>query len=1100
MVGSTRGITMEFEIYTLGDTQLYWDVLNGIAMIFSGSDLVSGTNGMNLSFGAFVGAMILLCVMIFKAVFHREIELRTLLLPLTIYMVLTVPKATVVVNDIYNVETIKRIDNVPLGLALPASAFSGFSFLLTQVLEQSLTVIPFDSSVGHLPKMTEEGFLTPLQVLNQVRYDDMNRAYPAFQQTVTSLYNECLINNPAFNAQQYQQSTNSFDYLLNAAQNSNGLVIVNQNMAGETVQKAMTCNEAADSIRATFGAYIEGSTDIFNMLNMSIAKNSFKDRLAKRLSHINTYGKVNTVNGVGHYTPAQITDMVGNTIGITTDRARNFMTMVTFDPLVKTAASCVENFNTFNLSMCTGWITANEQWKQSAAMSGTSFLKNLKNGQNLLVMVGFLLFPIMVFMIMIQGMGSAKLIAGYVCFMMSNFLWLPFATIINFYAQTEFQEAAYLLMSQDPNASLTLAQAPQLYDALSQKIAVASNALGMVPVLTTMLFGGMMWGMSAMASSMNPADAGYNAKLNSKTIKDSAALSTSSSVLNRDGYGGTTIQGVGNVNVKVEAGLSAAQSQTREISARQEQILSRMAQISDKANNSISHSQGSAHGDKSANSSGTVTEHTKGGGSAESFSVRDSNDTTQNTTTKEQNLQVNANKQTQTSLEGDLSLSANANAQLGSGSNGLKGLIKDSKVGASVTAGPQFTATTGGNSNVTVSESNIGEGTEKPTAKHSNSKIDNLRISNADADNNSGKEATYKLTGSSSYDFAAERLNEQIQNSRSGTITASEQQESQRLLEEMRTLSQQKQQIYSSVLSNTVSDRDLAGMMNDLYPRSQAVKKGLDDIDQLGKGLVNRWDELKEMGERNARLGGHHDQQTIEKLGIYFAATNSNNSDVTLAAISTVSGIGLSDRFNANSSMYNLQGGNDHISAMNSDIRNDGITRKDINALDKAEQSTVSPERMAQIVDKSIIATAAAVGLSDKELKDAENNVVVDYKALNYEQERERIQSEYHKDAKILMDQKELGIKNPDGTLKDPIINDPENGKILKTTEYDDQLKEATERGDRNAVVEILTKENEVLTGIDAQNQAAAIRAAALESIPQNLRPSGSAKPQTQSD
>ncbi|NWK51957.1 conjugal transfer protein TraG N-terminal domain-containing protein [Acinetobacter sp. SwsAc5] len=1092
---------MEFEIYTLGDTQLYWDVLNGIAMIFSGSDLVSGTNGMNLSFGAFVGAMILLCVMIFKAVFQREIELRTLLLPLTIYMVLTVPKASVVVNDIYNVEPIKRIDNVPLGLALPASAFSGFAFLLTQILEQSLEVLPLDGSVSRLPKMTEEGFLTPLQVLNQVRYDDMNRAYPAFQQTVTSLYNECLVNNPAFNAQQYQQNTNSFDYLLKAAQNSNGMVIVYQNMAGETVPKAMSCNEASDSIRTTFGAYIDGSTDIFNMLNMSIAKNSFKDRLAKRLSHINTYGKVNTVNGIGHYTPAQITDMVGSSIGINTDRARTFMTMVTFDPLVKTAASCVENFNTFNLSMCTGWITANEQWKQSATMSGTSFLKNLKNGQNLLVMVGFLLFPIMVFMVMIQGMGSAKLIAGYVCFMMSNFLWLPFATIINFYAQSEFQEAAYLLMSQDPNASLTLAQAPQLYDALSQKIAVASNALGMVPVLTTMLFGGMMWGMSAMASSMNPADAGYNAKLNSKTIKDSAALSTSSSVLNRDGYGGTTIQGVGNVNVKMEGALSAAQSQTREISARQEQILSRMAQISDKANNSIGQSQGSAHGNKSTRSSGTVTEHSIGGGSNESFAVGDTNDTNKNDTTKEQNLQVIANKQAQTALQGDLSITGNAGGQLnGTGGNGLKGLIKNSSFGASVTAGPQVSAATGGNSNVTVSESNIGDGTEKPTAKNSHGNIDNLRISNADANINSGKEATYKLTGSSNYDFAAERLNEQIQNSRSATITASEQQESQRLLEEMRTLSQQKQQIYSSVLSNAVSDRDLAGMMNDLYPRSQAVKKGLDDIDQLGKGLVNRWDELKEMGERNARLGGHHDQQTIEKLGIFFAATNSNNSDVTLAAISTVSGIGLSDRFNENSSMYNIQGGNDHINAMNSNIRNDGITNKDINALDKAERNNISPERMGQIVDKSIIATAAAVGLSNKELKDAENNVVVDYKHLNYEQERARIQSGYEKDAKILVEKKDLGLTNPDGTLKDPKLNDPVNGKILKTTEYDDQLKEAVERGDRNAVVEILTKENEVLTGIDAQNQAAAIRAAALESIPQDSRPSGSTKAQTQVD
>ncbi|MDD2944365.1 MAG: conjugal transfer protein TraG N-terminal domain-containing protein [Acinetobacter sp.] len=1076
---------MEFEIFTLGDTQMYWDVLNGIAMIFSGSDLVSGTNGMNLSFGAFVGAMILLCVMIYKAVFYKEFEIRSLLLPLTIYMVLTVPKATVVVNDIYNVEPIKRVDNVPIGLALPASAFSGFAFLLTQVFEQALTVIPLTNGVGALPKMTEEGFLTPLQVLNQIRYDDMNRAYPAFQQTVTSLYNECVINNPSFNAQQYQQNTNSFDYILSTAQNGNGVVIVNKNIAGESEQVAMGCSEAADAIRTTYSAYLDGSADVFNMLNMSISKNSFRDRLAKRLASDNNYGKINTVNGVGHYTPAQITDMVGNTIGITGDRARNFMAMVTFDPLVKTAASCVENYDTFNLSMCTGWISANEQWKQSSAMSGTSFIKNLKNGQNLLVLVGFLLFPIMVFMIMLQGMGSAKLIGGYVCFIMSNFLWLPFATLINFYAQMQFQEAAYLLMNQDPAASLTLAQAPQLYDALSQKIAVASNALGMVPVLTTMLFGGMMWGMSAIANSLNPADAGYNTKINSKTIKDSAALSTSSSVLNRDGYGGTTIQGAGSVNLKMENAISASESKIKTITDRQQQIYARMNELADKGSNSISHSQGTASGHKSSNSSGDLTVHSTGGGETEKFVVSNTKDTNKNTTKLDETTTVENTKKAETSysLAADAGMSAHAIASSG------KRFFKDGKIGAEASAGVNGQAATGANTILTVGQSNVGEGTENPTEKRSNSSQDTLKLGNADSKVNAGKEANYKVTGSSDYDFAAARLNEQIQNDRTGSISASEQQESQRLLEEMRSLSQYKQQIYSSILSNTVSDRDLAGMMNDLYPRSQEIKQGLDQLDRLGKEKVERWDELKSMGERNARLGGHHDQQMIERLGVFFAASNSGNADVSMQAVNTVSGVGLTQKFYDNSSMYNLHGGNDHIKELNKEILGNGLNTKEINALNNAENSGISPERKAEIANAAVRATSGAVGLSDKQLKDAENHVTVDYKELNYEQEQKRIHDEFKKSEKILVQNSKVDVLNSDGTLKNPKIAEPVDNKILKTTEIDDQLKKAAEQGDRNAVVNILTKENEVLTGIDAGNQAEIIKAAALESTGKEFKP-----------
>jgi hypothetical protein len=37
-------------------------------------------------------------------------------------------------------------------------------------------------------------------------------------------------------------------------------------------------------------------------------------------------------------------------------------------------------------------------------------------------------------MIMLQGMASKKMVAGYVAFMVSNYLWLPMAAIINFTA------------------------------------------------------------------------------------------------------------------------------------------------------------------------------------------------------------------------------------------------------------------------------------------------------------------------------------------------------------------------------------------------------------------------------------------------------------------------------------------------------------------------------------------------------------------------------------------------------------------------------------------------------------------------------------------
>lgn len=1072
---------MQFEIYTLGDTHLYWDILNGIAMLFNNSDLVSGQNGMNLSFGAFTGAMVLLCVMIYKSVFQREIDIRTLLLPLFIYMILTVPKAKMIVNDVYNQEATQIVDNVPIGLALPASAFSGFSYLLTQLLEQVLTVIP-ENGTQALPKLTEEGFLTPLQVLNQIRYDDMNSAFPAFQQSVISLYNECLVGNENFNAQTYSQSTDSVEYLLEAATHSNGIVVLNMYLGGEMVQKTMGCADASGFIRESFKSYVNGTNDLTGLLNLSVGRNSFKDRLAKRLSTDHSYGKVSQVNGFNIYSAAQINEMVGRVTALNTDRAKTFISNVIFDPLVKTASLCAEKHLVFTLSQCTGWISANEQWKQSAALSGTSFLKNMKNGQNLLILVGFMLFPIMVFMLMLKGMGSAKLLAGYAAFMFSNFLWLPFATIINFYAQTEFEEALHILRLQNPDAILTLAQAPQMYDALTTKLAVANNALGMVPIFTTMLFGGMMWAMSAFAKSINPAEAGYNAKLNSKEIKSSAPMSLSSSLTKRDGYGPTHFQGVGSTSIKMENAVATTETQIQQITEKQSDILNRLAQISDRAGNSIQHQNTVSSGHKESTSSGKITEHVKGGSEVESYITSDSKDHQSNEVIKEDSVNVAQNKSVGTSYIGGGEVGGQFGAQLGSKGNRLKG----TKLSANIAGGVSTAAQTHNNASLDVSRNQIGEATENPTEKRSSTSIDNLTVGTNNAKTNNGVEATYKTEGSSSYDFAAQRLNEKIQNDRTGSISLAEKQEAQRLTEQMRALTLSKSEIYNSILSTSVSDRDLAGLVNSLNPRSAQVIQGLEATDRLGQQNVENWEELKAMGRRNAELGGHIDPNVIEKVSIYFAASNSRSPEVALAAMNAVSGGGFADRFKEHASVLGMENSPESIRQRNEAIY---AATAQINSkvLNDAERRASTSEQMAAFASNVLKKTDGAVGLSDQQLKKPVNDVVVDYESLNYEEQVAKIRETHEQNVKNIL-YKPLVYKNPykgplnnDGTLADPSIIEPENGKPTKTTKLEDDLQESVKRKDRNAIVETLTKENEAISGKDAERQAQAIREALLK-------------------
>ena len=119
-----------FVIYTLGETGLFASALNGIAMLFNDSDLFSGSGIANVGFGAFFGFTILFTIWLYNAAFKQQMEMKLLLAPLVVYIILTVPKTTVILEDI-NTGAARNVDNIPIGLALPASAASGISLAFT---------------------------------------------------------------------------------------------------------------------------------------------------------------------------------------------------------------------------------------------------------------------------------------------------------------------------------------------------------------------------------------------------------------------------------------------------------------------------------------------------------------------------------------------------------------------------------------------------------------------------------------------------------------------------------------------------------------------------------------------------------------------------------------------------------------------------------------------------------------------------------------------------------------------------------------------------------------------------------------------------------
>ena len=228
-----------FEIFSLGDTQTFAEVLNGVAMMFSNSPILKGNGPLQLGFGAFLGAMVLFTVMLYRAVFENRFEWKTLLLPLVFYIILTVPKTSVVISDIYNVEAPKRVDNVPIGLAVPASVISGISSVLTQYIEKAFYILP---------------------------------DHPLLQQAFNKIYATCIVGNDLWSPDEYGRSKDAAAYFQSVLNSTERVVSFTVSQAGEGSVQTMTCSDAGSYVNEAMSVHLSGkSTDPTGLLGSNHA-------------------------------------------------------------------------------------------------------------------------------------------------------------------------------------------------------------------------------------------------------------------------------------------------------------------------------------------------------------------------------------------------------------------------------------------------------------------------------------------------------------------------------------------------------------------------------------------------------------------------------------------------------------------------------------------------------------------------------------------------------------------------------------------------------------------------------------------------------------
>lgn len=588
-----------FVIYTMGESGLFASALNGVAMLFNDTSLYHGNGVGNLGLGAFFGMILLFTVWLYNAAFKQQMDMRALLAPLIVYMILTVPKATVAIEDIYS-GNVKAVDNVPLGLALPASVASGISVVFTEIIEKAYQVVA-DYPNGYMPKISEDGYVTPLKLINALRDSATIVPSQSLLQTTKNIYQACIVANPNFNVETYRKHENPVQYFTEAAKTSTSTVVfVTLATTGITTDNIMTCKDAAIEVEKAMTAYVDGINNsaggatqvnkiigdvtLYNLRNAMLRQMTANGESAGFNPKPSAGGSNYTINDIVNYV-----SLMGNT---SQDNARNFMMATIFNPMLETASYCYDKADGMaGMSKCSAWISSRTQWEEKNAAAGTGFLQVMRDGQNVLIMLSFLFFPIIVLFIMIQGTSSFKLLGNYMAFTVAAYLWLPMAAIINFYIQNTLADEWLKVANATGINTLNLITGPQFYAAVSQKLSLANALLASVPVLCMMLFSGMMMGMNQIYARMNSADAGnYDAKVNNPDVAKSAPMASSSSTITLNGQNVAIENGVPQASLSSSNTQKTASELSKTISTKGSEVESSIASLANKLGVEISSS------------------------------------------------------------------------------------------------------------------------------------------------------------------------------------------------------------------------------------------------------------------------------------------------------------------------------------------------------------------------------------------------------------------------------------------------------------------------------------------------------------------------------
>lgn len=506
---------MNFTIYTLGDLSSMTAMLNAVAMIFNDPIFnESGAIGGSAVRLVFLGVLAVVLLAGMTTMWRNGQGSPTIMLTVfVLWTTLGYTKATVTVVDIYS-GSATTVDNVPLLVAVPGGVFTEVGQALGEKMQAA-----FSSADATAPALSTAGFINPLTYILSLRRVMASGMQPHVYNSLRYYAADCVLASDQAPSDIFE-SYRTLHELLDDDTFHDGFTSVFTNAFPRGT--LASCLEASGYLKDNMTAWasVPFSTPANNMLKAGMGNN-----ILRGASEMGKVAVLSSGGGLGASATVTPTSTDSSNVG-----------QVLLDGLGRTSMSLASDVSAISASlaflpgfsdglMCgtpTPGITMadvntcslmssdqDELARLIESARGGGFGRVAISSMGVFQAIWVALAPLMMLTILAHGSRGPKIFGAYLLLGLWVVSWLPVAYVVNYYIDLSFRQAVAQLGGS--GTTFNLSQVYSLYRVAADKISVASDLMGAVPVLTMAILTGSVYAMTKVAGTTMPRPEGFNA-------------------------------------------------------------------------------------------------------------------------------------------------------------------------------------------------------------------------------------------------------------------------------------------------------------------------------------------------------------------------------------------------------------------------------------------------------------------------------------------------------------------------------------------------------------------------------------------------------------